>query len=247
MSSVASNSLPRLGQYEVIRTLTPGQSYLATDAGGRTVVLKILADDCLLRGKLNPGIHDRLAKVRQLPHIGLANLVGVDREGKKVFVIWQFVEGKTWDQTIPEIKSSEELSRLAREVVLAVESLHMMGIVHGRIHGGNVIVDQSGGVHLTHISPLLYDEPEIDVRNLGLMIESAAKSRGWTDTPLARIGTVEFLPQLQKKISVDSELEPSESIVRKDRLRTKWGYVIGAVGLAIAAIAMAVGFLIWAR
>ncbi|HEY7087146.1 MAG TPA: hypothetical protein VH518_03595, partial [Tepidisphaeraceae bacterium] len=40
--------------------------------------------------------------------------------------------------------------------------LHAHGIVHGALHARNIIVDRDGKLHLTHVSPLLYGDPEQD-------------------------------------------------------------------------------------
>ena len=37
--------------------------------------------DCLLRGQLHPSIRERLSRVRELAHGGVANLYGVGRDG----------------------------------------------------------------------------------------------------------------------------------------------------------------------
>jgi hypothetical protein len=59
--------------------------------------------------------------------------------------------------------SHEQRVRLARELVLAIQSLHLAGIVHGAIHGGNVIVDDRGEVWLVDVSPLLWTDEQADV------------------------------------------------------------------------------------
>src|SRR5205823_4649401 len=65
-----------------------------------------------------------------------------------------------------------ELPGGRRVVILAVESMHARGMVHGAIHGGNVIVGENGTVRLTHGSPLLYDDPGEDVKDVvGLLGE----------------------------------------------------------------------------
>ncbi len=77
--------------------LNPGKTYLAIGAGGRGVVLKKMDDDCLLSGLLHPSIRDRLGRVRELAHAGVANLHGVGREGDRAFLIWEYLEGEPFD------------------------------------------------------------------------------------------------------------------------------------------------------
>src|SRR5687767_13638500 len=68
--------------YPVDSALSPsGSTFLAIGPGGRGVVLKKMDDDCLLRGQLHPSIRERLGRVRELAHGGVANLYGVARDG----------------------------------------------------------------------------------------------------------------------------------------------------------------------
>ena len=57
--------------YTILRELSPAKSFLARDACGRSVVLKVLPTDCLLEGQLNPNIAQRLPPV---PEMGTLNL-----------------------------------------------------------------------------------------------------------------------------------------------------------------------------
>src|SRR5947209_12714971 len=86
-----------IGGYGVERTLVPGQSWLACAPGGRRVVLKALDEDCLWKGQLHPNIRDRLARVRELAHAGVANLYGVERDGPLTYLVWEHVPGDTLD------------------------------------------------------------------------------------------------------------------------------------------------------
>src|ERR1700722_15622672 len=93
--SLPIRSLPpsEIGQYRITRTLTPGQTFLGIDPSGREVVLKVLENDCLMRGQLHVSIHERLSRVRELAHIGVANLFGVERAGDRVYIVWEFIRG----------------------------------------------------------------------------------------------------------------------------------------------------------
>jgi serine/threonine protein kinase len=158
--------------YTVLRSPSPG-SYIALADGGREVFLKPLDPDCLLHGQLHPSIKERLARVRELALKSAANLHGVERDGSRgengaVFLIWEFVRGEPLESRARSLPASELLS-LLREVVLSVEALHQVGIVHGGLHGRNIIIDPAGRPHLTHISPLLFHDPAVDVTAISAM------------------------------------------------------------------------------
>src|SRR4051812_15826439 len=122
-----------------------GATYLAIGPGGRGVVLKKMEDDCLLRGQLHPSIRERLARVRELAHGGVANLYGVGREGEGeaaagtaggavggAWLIWEYVDGESFaDYAAAPNRTLRDLAMAGRELALAVDLLHMQGIVHG--------------------------------------------------------------------------------------------------------------------
>jgi tRNA A-37 threonylcarbamoyl transferase component Bud32 len=172
----------------------PQDSFLAIGPGGRGVVLKALEEDCLLKasknskGGLHPNIRERLSRVRELAHVGVANLYGVERDADRAWVIWEYVPGQTFDEfaSAPG-RTSRELANAARELVLTVESLHTQGIVHGAIKPGNVVVTPAGAVRLTHVSPYLYTDPDEDARAVIALLEESLFARREERSPLARV------------------------------------------------------------
>lgn len=167
----------KIGDYRVTETFTPEHSFLARDRGDRLVVLKFIERDCLLRGQLHPNIRDRLGRVRELAHLSVANLLAVERADERVLAVWQYVPGQTLEQWAAKLDFEADLQRVANETRSAMERLHHLGIVHGRIHARNVIVDEQGHITLTHVSPLMYDDPAVDERDFLVMIKSVAGGR----------------------------------------------------------------------
>jgi hypothetical protein len=174
-SSNAAVSSSQICGSAILSIINPGQSYLAQTSGGRMVVLKRLADDCLMGGQLYPSIKQRLARVRELACTQVANLCGVERDPSGDFLVWDYVEGQTWEEFAKE-HSGDEMKRMGKELKLAVESLHALGIVHGALHGRNVIVTRYNQVYLTHISPLLYQDPADDWKAVERLIGSAGQT-----------------------------------------------------------------------
>ncbi|MFI5381237.1 MAG: hypothetical protein ACHRHE_18220 [Tepidisphaerales bacterium] len=154
-----------LGAYRLERTLVAGKSWLAQAASGRRVVLKSLPDDCLAGNHLPADIRDRLERIRELAHVGVANLYGVERDGALAFAAWEYVEGRTLEQYLRQPRGLA-LRRVAHELVSSVQSLHLLGLSHGALHERNVIITPTGAVRLTHLSPLLYLDPDVDIQGL---------------------------------------------------------------------------------
>ena len=148
-----------LGPYTFRRELAAGQTYLCDGPDGRPVVLKRLADDCLHRGGLHPAIRDRLARTREVPHPAVSQLRGVDRLPAGTFAVWDHVAGLSWEE-------ATVTPATALAAVRAVEALHAAGLVHGAIHGRNLLLTPAGDVRLLHPSPYLYTDPAADLAGL---------------------------------------------------------------------------------
>ena len=175
-----------IGGYTVERELAPQRTYLATASDGRRVVLKMLDPACLLDGQLHPSVRERLARVRELAEKHIANLHGVERDGSYTYLVWDYVPGTTFADLSAAGLPHRELLQLARELVLLVESLHAGGIVHGAIGGGNVVVDPTRRLRLTHISPLLYTDPRHDALAVTTLLEKTVAARRENELPLGQ-------------------------------------------------------------
>lgn len=162
---------------EVVRVLPGGRSVLCRDAGRggeRRVVIKALPRDCVVRGKtgaseLHAHVRERLLRVRELADPSVAALHGVEEDERLgPMLVWDYVPGEDLS-TLPPGEGSGGgggVMARARAVVTAVERLHLLGIVHGALHLRNVIVGEGGAVSLTHISPLVIDDPRHDAADL---------------------------------------------------------------------------------
>src|SRR5688572_3762987 len=228
-----------IADYPVLRELTPNTTYLA-DRAGRRVVLKRLEDDCLLEGELHPLIHDRLSRVRELAHVGVANLLAVELGSGAAYLVWEYVEGTP----LADCASSFDPTRrgvIARDLIAAVETLHALGIVHGEIHGHNVIVTPSGRVKLTHVSPLLYNEQHVDVEAVAkLLREIGCRTFGGSSASLRQIAA-ELVAIAGDPSSPVHVAGPRESD-RHDRR----GSLLAAALLSVVAVAIAFGVWLWA-
>jgi serine/threonine-protein kinase len=219
-------------------------------------------DDCLLRGDLHPSIRERLSRVRELAHGGVANLFGVardrpgsdenaenaggDNNGGGAWLIWEYVEGEPFsDFAAAPSRSLRELAAAGRETALVLDLLHMQGIVHGAIGGGNVIVTPTGSVRLTHVSPLLYSDPGPDAEAVVHLLESAVAARGEAESPLGTLlaqGRTEKMGLRPLAARLAALVESRElddfaaAAARDDRPRRRARYaaaIVACVGLAI--------------
>jgi Protein tyrosine and serine/threonine kinase len=235
-----SISTPTISEYRIERELGAG-SILARESNGRRVVLKMLEADCLLKGQLHPMIKDRLGRVREIAHLGVANLHGAQREGEKAFLVWEFVEGKTLEEFLRGVElDKKKRAELAMEVVLAVEGLHSLGIVHGGIHLRNVIVNQRSEVKLTHVSPLLYHEESVDISALQVLIREMGVEIAHQQTVSAIAGELMRIV----RPGVGAEME-GKGVGGGEGVRLRRVALIGAVVAAV--IGVVVAWIIWKK
>jgi hypothetical protein len=214
---------------------------------GRTVVLKRLDADCLLDGELHPMIRQRLERVRELPLTAVANLMGVERIDGVAQLVWEFVPGTPLAEF--EADSAAWL-RVARETILAVEALHAAGIVHGSLHGRNVIVTPAGEVKLTHVSPLLYADPEQDAADVVTMLAELAAAR-IGDSPLAEVLAVAEAEQwslavvYERLAGIDQPLSAAPPLERAEPAPTLRFRSLAAAAVAAAAGAALAAGVLW--
>ncbi|HEY2586381.1 MAG TPA: protein kinase [Tepidisphaeraceae bacterium] len=242
---------PELCGYHVERALTPGLSYLAAGPGGRKVVLKRVDDDCLLRKALHPSIKERLSRVRELAHGGVANLHGVERDADGAWLVWEYVEGQTFDEYVADPqRTPRDLMILARELILSVDSLHLQGIVHGALIGGNVIIAPDGAVRLTHISPLLYTDMEVDADCVLALPEQAVERRGEQGSPFGQVLAEARREQMSMRAlgtkvaaMLEVRAEPTEPEIRNEERHIRRRTLLAAA--IVALVGFLIGYAIW--
>ena len=218
--------------------MSPGRTFLGLDEDDRQVVLKRLDEDCLLRGQLHVSIRERLARVRELAHGRVGQLCGVERIPEAgVFLIWQYILGVTFEQWLAaEPRPARQIAAIGREMALALEALHRLGIVHGAVHGRNIMV-QDGRAVLIDFSPLLYNDPAEDAAALAATLrpvvdgELAARLDGRSVTHIAAV--LGGSPPERPKGGLDQEAKKIK--------RRAW---LGAAG-ALAAGACAAAVIWW--
>jgi len=225
-------------------------SFLAIGPGGRGVVLKKLDHECMWNGALHPSVKERLNRVRELAHPGVANLFGVERSDGEAYLMWEYVPGTCLDEHAIAKCSPREFISLARELILTVDLLHTQGVVHGALVPSNVIVTPAGALRLTHISPLLYIDADVDRQSVITLLEHIVEARHESGSPVGQ-ALVEAheqnlsLKQIGARIALLSgssgtqadEAEPRESSAAK-----RWGF-FGA--LFVLLLGFATAWIFW--
>jgi len=242
--------------YRIVRILPSNRGIIASAPGERKVVLKLLESDCLMRGQLHPSIKERLARVRELPQMQVANLHSVEREGADAYLVWEHLEGETFDEYASGNRSPRDIMVAAREIVLMVEALHAQGIVHGAVHGRNIVHGIDVRWRLTHVSPLLFSDPQEDAKAVVKLLKDVLAKRREERSELGDLlseaeKTNMPLRGLRARLAAIIESREVQSETRDDRddddSKTRRRAVYAALATAGVGAVAAVGFWMWAR
>src|SRR5262249_26074306 len=123
-------------------------------------------------------IAERLERLQQAAHPHLANLLGIQYQGGEAFVAWEASDGRPLAEVVDRL-SDDQLCRVMRNLIGAVESLHALGLVHGDLNSQNIYV-VNDEVYITEASPLLLTDPQIDVSAVAGILRDALQRHKMT-------------------------------------------------------------------
>jgi hypothetical protein len=143
----ALESLPsKIGPYRIVEKIGEGGMgvvYLARDAEGRQVAVKVLgaavASDPNARARLAREV-DTMRRVRS-PYV--AEILDADVTGKSPYIVTRYVPGQTLEDTVRARGplQGDSLARLAHGLAAALAAIHAAGVVHRDLKPGNVMLD----------------------------------------------------------------------------------------------------------
>jgi len=140
------------GRYEVEREIGKGGNariYLARDAEGKAVALKVLHPELLVSVAADRFLREiKLAK--QLDHPHIARLLDSGEQDWIVYFVMTYVEGPTLREHLARAQqmSVAETIRLADDLLDALDHAHRHGIVHRDVKPDNVVLSTEGAVLL---------------------------------------------------------------------------------------------------
>ncbi|MGI9322213.1 MAG: serine/threonine protein kinase, partial [Pseudomonadales bacterium] len=134
-----------------------GESWLARDnATGDSLFIRFFHDDMPDWSLALGG----LEKCRGLVHENIARTIYVSPEGEQKYLVMPYYEGgEHFGSSDPYYKKPQALDKRQqnkplllsqlRQLISVLKYTHQLGMAHGHLHPGNLIVDVAGNLHVT--------------------------------------------------------------------------------------------------
>jgi predicted Ser/Thr protein kinase len=151
-----------IGDYRVLRKLGEGGMgvvFLAEDVRlGRKVALKALAREYAGDPERRRRFLNEARAAAALSHAGVAAVFELEERGDDVFIIFEYVEGRTLRALVDAGGMQlEPLLAIATQVAAALEAAHAKGIVHRDLKPENVMLGPAGDVKVLDFGLARFD------------------------------------------------------------------------------------------
>ena len=141
----------QIGGFELRRELGRGGMgvvYLAHDPRlDRHVAIKALPDASSLDRDRLGMLRQEARLVAQLNHPHIAQIHHLLEEDGRIYLVLEYVEGRTLRETLPGMAADEAL-RVGAQIADALAAAHRRGVVHRDLKPGNVMIGEGGAAKI---------------------------------------------------------------------------------------------------
>jgi len=115
---------------------------------GKKVALKKMKEELSINPREKEKFLKEAKRVAELHHPHIVDIYDVIEEGNDIYLVFEFVAGKTIEEILNEKRKIEvkEAIEIIKQVCEALKYAHSKGIIHRDIKPSNIIVDNSGWV-----------------------------------------------------------------------------------------------------
>lgn len=168
----------RLGQFELLEQLgigAFGSVWKARDLRlDRLVAVKVPRKEQLTVEETEQFLREARA-AGQLRHPGIVSVHEVGRDGDRLFIVSDFIQGITLADSLsaglPTIRETAELCRLVAE---SLHHAHQCGVVHRDLKPSNIMLDESGRPHVTDFGLAKREASEVTMTVQGRILGTPA-------------------------------------------------------------------------
>lgn len=156
----------QISRYHVEKQLGEGafgRVYLAHDPElDRLVAIKVPRAD-IFSSEHDAGCFlDEAKLAASLNHPGIVTIHDAGREGKFCFIVMEYVEGESLEQTISDNRlSTSRIAELVASIANALHHAHREGFVHRDLKPGNVLIDAKGQPHVADFGLAVSEQTQL--------------------------------------------------------------------------------------
>lgn len=145
-----SSGIPQtIGPYRILRQLGEGGMgtvYLAEDAAGHEVALKVPSPAFLLEPTYVRRLYREALAAAQIDHPNIARILDVQQDGQKFYLVMAYIEGQTLAEALDAGRrfTPDEALAFVRSLARTVQVAHDAGIIHRDLKPANIMLREKG-------------------------------------------------------------------------------------------------------
>ena len=122
---------------------------------GRDVAIKVMHTSLAGDAQFTARFEREARLAASLRHRNIVQVYDFDKQGDRLFLVMEYINGGTIKQRLEDIKSTggclplTEISRIMQQVANALDYAHSQGMLHRDLKPANILLDKAGDAYIT--------------------------------------------------------------------------------------------------